>query len=89
MPALILVDLGLPGDNGFELVRDLKADERLCCIPAIVLSGAGGPDNVREAYRVGAAAFLTKPADFDGMLKLCESLRQFWLNNDVLAPTGS
>ena len=61
MPDLILMDLSLPGMDGWEATRQLKADERTNKIPVVALTGhalAGASEGARKA---GCDSFVTKP----------------------------
>lgn len=61
LPDLILMDLSLPGMDGWEATRQLKADERTRPIPVVALTGhalAGASDG---AKRAGCDSFVTKP----------------------------
>jgi two-component system cell cycle response regulator DivK len=60
-PSAILMDLSLPGVDGFEATRQLKADARTRHIPVLALSGQAGADTGRRALAAGCAAFLVKP----------------------------
>jgi CheY-like chemotaxis protein len=60
-PAAILMDLSLPGVDGFEATRQLKADPRTRHIPVLALSGHVGADTARRAIAAGCDAFLVKP----------------------------
>jgi CheY-like chemotaxis protein len=60
-PDLILMDLSLPGKDGWEATRELKADERTRHIPIVALTGhalAGASDGAKKA---GCDSFVTKP----------------------------
>ena len=64
-PDLILTDIAVPGMDGIELCRRLRADERTRAIPLLAITGHGDrqyPDRVRLA---GADQVLTKPCDAD------------------------
>jgi two-component system response regulator RegA len=62
-PQLALIDLKMPGGNGLDLVAALKA--ALPGIRMVVLTGYGSIASALEAVRLGAADYLTKPADAD------------------------
>jgi len=62
-PNAAVVDLKMPGENGLVLVRSLK--ERFPGIVVLVLTGYGSIATALEAVRLGAADYLTKPADAD------------------------
>ncbi|TSC68045.1 MAG: response regulator with CheY-like receiver domain and winged-helix DNA-binding domain [Parcubacteria group bacterium Gr01-1014_66] len=60
MPDLILLDLILPGMDGFTVLAELKKQPDTTHIPVIVLSNLGGPEDIEKALRLGAAAYLVK-----------------------------
>lgn len=59
-PDLILLDLLLPGIDGFEVLRRLKKDDRFKHIPVIVVSNLGDTVNIQKAMSEGAAEYLVK-----------------------------
>jgi CheY-like chemotaxis protein len=60
-PDLIILDLMLPGKDGFAFLRERRQDVALAAIPVVVVSGAG--DVREEVTALGAAAYLPKPVD--------------------------
>lgn len=69
MPDLILLDLGLPGLDGFGVLEILKADEKMAPIPVIVLSGRDLDLSRDRALKIGASNFLQKPVENFQLLK--------------------
>jgi DNA-binding response OmpR family regulator len=59
-PDLILLDLIMPGKNGFETLGDLKADHELKDIPVIVLSNLGQDTDIQQGKDLGAIDYLIK-----------------------------
>lgn len=59
-PDLIVLDLILPGLDGFEVLEKIKADEALKPVPVIVFSNLGQKEDVERAQYLGAASFLVK-----------------------------
>jgi CheY-like chemotaxis protein len=59
-PDLILLDLILPKQNGFEVLKTVKSDPKLSSIPVIVLTNLSQVADEEEARRYGAADFLVK-----------------------------
>jgi signal transduction histidine kinase len=62
-PEAALVDIGLPGIDGFEVARRIRADPRGAAIKLIALSGYGSPEQRAEARAAGFDHHLVKPAD--------------------------
>jgi DNA-binding response OmpR family regulator len=60
MPDLILLDLILPKKDGFEVLKELKADEKMKDIPVIVLTNLEGIGDVEKAIELGAISYLVK-----------------------------
>ena len=66
-PDLIILDVGLPGGNGIQLMRNMKTLVSLACTPMIVVTAREAALE-REAIAAGAEAFFQKPADTDALL---------------------
>jgi DNA-binding response OmpR family regulator/anti-sigma regulatory factor (Ser/Thr protein kinase) len=60
---LVLLDLMLPGMDGFSVCRKLKENERTCLVPVVILTARTGSDDKIQALEAGADDFLTKPVD--------------------------
>jgi signal transduction histidine kinase/CheY-like chemotaxis protein len=72
-PALIVADLGMPGEDGFSFLRRLRASEK-CQIPAIALSAYADKASREAALAAGFDAFLAKPARPDALVEMVASL---------------
>ena len=64
-PALILMDINLPGIDGFEAMRLLRTEAQTATIPIIALSANAMPRDVERGVAAGFAAYLTKPIKVD------------------------
>ncbi|MEZ4725798.1 MAG: hybrid sensor histidine kinase/response regulator [Caldilineaceae bacterium] len=60
-PDVILLDLMMPGVNGFEVCQQIKSTPQLEHIPIILFSALDGADNIAAGFAAGADGFLTKP----------------------------
>ena len=63
-PSVILLDVNMPGIDGFEILRRLKDDPRTSAIPVLMLSGHCDQDAKIRAFDLGAVDYVTKPFDF-------------------------
>src|SRR5262245_64712432 len=62
-PDVIVLDLQLPGMDGWEVARRIRANPTLCTIPIVAVSGCVLPADRAEAERAGCNVFLPKPCD--------------------------
>lgn len=69
-PALIVMDLALPGMDGWTATRTIKTDARTSRIPVVALTGHARSDASSAAHEAGCDAFLTKPCLPDEMVQI-------------------
>jgi CheY-like chemotaxis protein len=67
-PDLILLDFFMPGEDGFEVLTQLKADPDLKDIPVVIFTVLVREESERQAIELGAAAYVTKPFDIDEVI---------------------
>jgi two-component system, cell cycle response regulator DivK len=73
-PALIVMDLALPGMDGWTATRAIKTDPRTARIPVVALTGHARSDASTAAREAGCDAFLTKPCLPDAIVELVRRL---------------
>lgn len=73
-PDVILLDIGLPGINGYEVLQRLRANEARRDIPVIALTASATSDDIRRGRGAGFEAYLTKPIHIEQMF---QTLRRF------------
>ena len=73
-PDLILMDLGLPGIDGWDATAHLKMDPQTAHIPIIVLTAHAMPNDRHQALAAGGDDFDTKPVQFERLLAKIETL---------------
>ena len=59
--AAVILDIMLPGLNGFDVLKAVRSDEELASLPVIVLTAKGQVKDRQNAEEIGASAFITKP----------------------------
>jgi DNA-binding response OmpR family regulator len=82
-PDIILMDLALPGFDGFEAIRRIRAIDGFQNTPIIVLTAYTGPSTYETAIRAGSDYFMGKPIDFDELAAL---LKNILLNGNSRTP---
>ena len=78
-PDIIILDLNLPNKDGHEVLREIKEDSNLKNIPVIVLTTSGAEKDILRSYNLHANAYVTKPLDFDQLIKVVKFIENFWL----------
>src|SRR5579872_7210126 len=84
LPDVVVLDVGLPGINGFEATRQLKDLAGEEYLPIIIVSGLADPTARMLALRSGADTFLTKPVPFDELQCRIEHLAALHAGNKSL-----
>ncbi|MBX2994271.1 MAG: response regulator [Bdellovibrionaceae bacterium] len=73
-PDLILMDIGLPWINGFELAQLLKEHKEIKKIPLVFVSGQASDEDLKRAFAIGADDFIKKPFEIDKLRKTVQAL---------------
>ena len=68
MPNLVLLDLMMPGIDGFEVIRRLRADEKTKDLPIIILSALNSEQDISKGFQLGANDFINKPIIMEKLL---------------------
>ena len=84
LPDLILLDLKMPGIDGFETLHWIRSQPDFRTTPVIVLTTSEDLRDVHKAYAAGANSFLLKPFDFENSIELARLIHDYWLKNSRL-----
>ena len=77
-PAFILLDLKMPKVDGWEVLRQMKTDERLKTIPVIIFTSSPDLADISRCYQLGANAYVVKPMEFQKFNETLKCIWQFW-----------
>ncbi len=86
LPDLILLDLKMPGIDGFEVLKQIKMTEKLKRIPVVILTSSKEEGDRTISYDLGANSYLIKPVSFEGFLHTVKEIGEYWLVLNVKPP---
>ncbi len=88
LPNIILLDLKLPGIDGFDVLRQIKSTSILKRLPVIILTSSKEEGDRALSYDIGANSYLVKPVSFEGFLGVVRQIEGYWLSLNVGPPEG-
>jgi two-component system response regulator len=86
-PGVLLLDLHMPRCNGWDVLRAVRADERLRVMPIVIFSSSDRDHDIRSCYDLGATAYVMKPVDTAAFRQTVAKIHAFWIGCNRL--TGS
>jgi CheY-like chemotaxis protein len=84
-PGIVLLDLNMPGIDGRETLRLIKADPLLRRIPVVILTTSAAEADIVASYDAGANSYVVKPRAFSGLAQLFDRLCGYWFEIGSLA----
>ena len=88
-PEIIILDLHIPPEGGFQVLRQLKASKPISLIPVLVYTGSNSRKDILEAYDNGANVVVQKGRGLDEALETVQIMCSFWLGRARLPGSGS
>jgi len=87
IPAVVILDLKLPKVSGLDVLRQIRADEKLKLVPVVILTSSREEQDLIASYQLGVNAYVVKPVDFHQFIEAVKTLGIFWvaLNEAPLA----
>jgi len=76
--AAILLNIKMPKVDGIEVLRQIKADEKLKLIPIVMLTSSKEENDLIESYKLGVNAYVVKPVNFQEFIDAVKNLGLFW-----------
>ncbi|MBL8130839.1 MAG: response regulator [Anaerolineae bacterium] len=86
LPSLVLLDLHLPGIDGYECLRQIKAAPILKRLPVVVFTSSRDDSDVVKSYDRGANSYLVKPASATERLEIARQIHRYWLSLNLGPP---
>jgi len=83
-PALVLLDLNMPGIDGKKVLAIVKQDPALRKLPIVILTTSSDERDVAECYDLGASSYIQKPVDFDGLIGAVSRIKEYWFGVALL-----
>ena len=87
-PSIVLLDLKMPGIDGFEVLAWIRQQPELRTLRVIVLTSSDAISDVNRAYQLGANSFLVKPGDLHDLNLLTAAIRGYWIWTDHAPETS-
>lgn len=84
-PALLLLDLKLPGANGLEVLRWIRQESPYPALPVVVVTSSMLLSDIESAYRCGANSCIVKPSDPATLIEMVQDMSRWWLQHNVSA----
>jgi CheY-like chemotaxis protein len=80
LPALILLDLKMPGMTGIQILQWMRVQGEIKRIPVVVLTGDANPNTVDAAYDLGANSYLVKPGNAEEIAHMVQGIQRYWVS---------
>ena len=77
-PIVILLDLKMPKLDGFQVLKQIKADAQLRLIPVVVLTSSRESRDLEKCYQLGINAYVVKPVHFSEFIEAVKQVGIFW-----------
>lgn len=87
-PAVILLDLNLPGTDGREIIKSIKQTPKLRMLPIVVLTTSSSPHDIQSCYNYGANSYILKPMGISEMQETVKILFKYWFQMTLLPSSG-
>ena len=77
-PGILLLDLKMPRMDGLEVIKQIRADEKLRRLPIVILTSSKMEEDRLRGYDLGANAYITKPVGFENFCESVKAIHMFW-----------
>ena len=77
-PAVMLLDINMPGLGGIDVLRAIKSDPQLKAVPVVMLTSSNQDTDLKTCYELGANGYVIKPIDLAEFHDAVKSVGRFW-----------
>ena len=88
LPAIVLLDLKLPGLDGFAVLSRIRSNPRTRFLPVIILTSSTEVTDLIDGYRLGANSYVRKPLSYRDFLAAAQLIAEYWLVLNEMPPAG-
>lgn len=83
LPNLMILDIRMPGLDGFDVLQWVRAQSGIGAMPIIMLSSSAEAEDVDKAHQWGANSYLVKPHSLSEFTRLAEGIERYWFQLSV------
>ena len=83
-PSTILLDINMPGLNGYDFLEQRNRVPEFRRIPVIVLTTSDDPQDIAKSYEKGANSYIHKPVTMQGFVEAIARLKDYWFQISLL-----
>lgn len=86
LPAVVLLDLKLPKVSGFEVLKQVRANEKTKFLPVVILTSSKEESDLTSGYSLGVNSYIRKPVDFVEFAEVAKNVGLYWLLLNEVPP---
>lgn len=83
MPSLVLLDLSMPRLDGFEVLKQMREEQRTRFVPVVVLTSSDRPEDVLRAYSLGANGYVDKISGRVPWPEVMQTVARYWCGMNI------
>ncbi len=83
LPSLVLLDLKMPRETGFDMLRWIRKHPEVGNLPVVIFSGSELEADIQRAYAGGADSYLVKPIGFNALIEMVKDINASWISRQV------
>lgn len=83
-PMLIMLDLNMPGMDGFQVLQRIRQDASIRQIPVVIWTTSSNEKDIDTCYHMGANAYMQKPVTLDDVMEAIRHIKEYWFETVLL-----